>query len=308
MNRLLNRYHPDNVFSMVSLTSAFLVFLVLFGLLVSLVSGSRSALTTFGLSFVYRDIWDPIKGEFGAAASIYGTLVSSLIAIVIAVPLSVGIAIFLSELAPAWIRTPVSKAIELLAAIPSIIFGMWGLFIFCPWFSDHFQQWAGEHLTGIPWFGSLFSGPPIGVGLLTAGIILAFMILPIITSLTRDALAAIPNILRETAYGIGANQYEVTMKVLLPSVKRAVMSACILGLGRALGETMAVTFVIGGANRIETSLFMPTTSIASTIAQQFNEATQPIHIAALLGLGVLLFAITIIVMVIANRLIGTRTS
>jgi phosphate transport system permease protein len=306
MNRFISHYQPDRVFNTISFLSALVVFAVLFGLILSLLVGSQSALTTFGLSFIYRDVWDPINGEFGAAAAIYGTLVSACIAIIIAVPLSIGIAVFLSELAPTWVRTPVSKAIELLAAIPSIIFGMWGLFVFCPWFSDSFQMWAAQYLAPLPIIGPLFDGPPIGIGLLSAGIILAFMILPIITSLTRDALGQVPNILRETAYGIGANQYEVIMKVLVPSVKRAVMSACILGLGRALGETMAVTFVIGGANRIQASLFMPATSIASSIAQQFNEATKPIHIASLLGLGVLLFAITLIVMMLANKLIGAK--
>ncbi|EKO3553998.1 phosphate ABC transporter permease subunit PstC [Vibrio fluvialis] len=306
MNKAISRYQPDKIFSAVSFLSALMVFAVLLGLILSLLSGSQSALTTFGLSFVYRDVWDPINGEFGAAAAIYGTLVSAVIACLIAVPLSFGIAVFLSELAPRWVSAPVGKAIELLAAIPSIIFGMWGLFVFCPWFSDSFQMWAGEHLAEWPLIGPLFNGPPIGIGLLSAGIILAFMILPIITSLTRDALASIPNILRETAYGIGANPFEVITKVLLPSVRRAVLSACILGLGRALGETMAVTFVIGGANRIQASLFMPATSIASTIAQQFNEATQPIHIASLLGLGVLLFAITLVVMLVANKMVGVK--
>lgn len=306
MNKAISRYQPDKIFSAVSFFSALMVFAVLLGLILSLLSGSQSALTTFGLSFVYRDVWDPINGEFGAAAAIYGTLVSAVIACLIAVPLSFGIAVFLSELAPRWVSAPVGKAIELLAAIPSIIFGMWGLFVFCPWFSDSFQMWAGEHLAEWPLIGPLFNGPPIGIGLLSAGIILAFMILPIITSLTRDALASIPNILRETAYGIGANPFEVITKVLLPSVRRAVLSACILGLGRALGETMAVTFVIGGANRIQASLFMPATSIASTIAQQFNEATQPIHIASLLGLGVLLFAITLVVMLVANKMVGVK--
>ncbi len=296
----------DNIFNSVSLLSALIVLVLLAGLIISLISGSQLAFSTFGFKFIFNDTWDPIQGIFGAAASIYGTIVSSLIACLIAVPLSLGIAIFLSELAPEWIRTPVAKAIELLAAIPSIIFGMWGLFVFGPWFSDNFQVWSSEHLGDLPVIGALFSGPPIGVGLLSAGIILSFMILPIITSLTKEALASIPNVLRETAYGIGANQYEVITKVLLPSVKRAVVSACILGLGRALGETMAVTFVIGGTNRIETSLFMPATSIASTIAQQFNEATDSVHISSLLGLGVLLFVITFIVMLLANRLVGAK--
>lgn len=276
------------------------------GLFISLIHGSELAFSTFGLDFVFSDQWDPVNGIFGAAPAIFGTLVSAFIACLFAIPLSLGIAIFLSELAPEWIRTPIGKAIELLAAIPSIIFGMWGLFVFGPWFSENFQVWAGDHLSFIPVIGTLFSGPPIGVGLLSAGIILSFMILPIITALTREALASIPNVLRESAYGIGANQHEVIMKVLLPSVKRAVVSACILGLGRALGETMAVTFVIGGANRIESSLFMPATSIAATIAQQFNEATDSVHISSLLGLGVLLFVITFLVMFAANRLVGAK--
>lgn len=306
MNNTTNMNRGDNLFNSISLVSALIVLALLAGLIFSLISGSEQAFSTFGLGFVFSDQWDPIQGIFGAAASIYGTIVSSVIACLIAIPLSLGIAIFLSELAPEWVRTPVAKAIELLAAIPSIIFGMWGLFVFGPWFSEHFQVWSAEHLGDLPVIGALFSGPPIGVGLLSAGIILSFMILPIITALTKEALASVPNVLRECAYGIGANQYEVITKVLLPSVKRAVVSACILGLGRALGETMAVTFVIGGANRIQASLFMPATSIASTIAQQFNEATQSIHISSLLGLGVLLFVITFVVMLIANRLVGTH--
>ncbi|RQW62041.1 phosphate ABC transporter permease subunit PstC [Vibrio viridaestus] len=306
MNKTTHMNRGDTVFNSVSLFSAFIVLAVLLGLLISLIHGSQLAFSKFGLDFVFSTEWDPIGGVFGAAASIYGTVISSLIACLIAIPLSLGIAIFLSELAPQWIRTPIGKAIELLAAIPSIIFGMWGLFVFGPWFSENVQSWSSEHLGDLPLIGPMFSGPPIGVGLLSAGIILSFMILPIITALTREALVSIPNVLRETAYGIGANQYEVIMKILLPSVKRAVISACILGLGRALGETMAVTFVIGGANRIQASLFMPATSIASTIAQQFNEATNSIHVSSLLGLGVLLFVITFLVMFLANRLVGGK--
>jgi len=306
MNKAIHNNRGDSIFNSISMFSALIVLVLLSGLILSLINGSRLAFSTFGLHFIFDNTWDPIHSVFGAAASIYGTLVSSFIACIIAIPLSLGIAIFLSELAPKWIRSPIGKAIELLAAIPSIIFGMWGLFVFGPWFSDNIQTWSTEHLGDIPVIGDLFSGPPIGVGLLSAGVILSFMILPIITALTREALASIPNVLRETAYGLGANQYEVITKVLLPSVKRAVVSACILGLGRALGETMAVTFVIGGANRIQASLFMPATSIASTIAQQFNEATNAIHISSLLGLGVLLFVITFIIMFIANRLMGAK--
>ncbi|MDD1830024.1 phosphate ABC transporter permease subunit PstC, partial [Photobacterium sp. ZSDE20] len=246
---------------------------------------------------------DPINSNFGAASAIYGTLVTSFIAICIAVPVALGTAIFLAELAPKWISSPVSKAIELLAAIPSIIYGMWGLFVFAPWFSEGFQMWALTNLSGIPILGTWFSGPPIGIGLLSAGIILSFMILPIMTALTRDALRSIPDVLREAAYGVGATPFEVITKVLLPKVKSAVASAGILGLGRALGETMAVAFVIGGANRIETSLFMPASSISSTIAQQFNEATNEVHISSLIALGLVLFAITFVVMGAARYLL-----
>ncbi|WP_036819996.1 phosphate ABC transporter permease subunit PstC, partial [Photobacterium sanctipauli] len=214
-----------------------------------------------------------------------------------------GTAIFLAELTPKWVSVPVSKAIELLAAVPSIIYGMWGLFVFVPWFSEGFQMWAGMNLTGLPIIGQWFNGPPIGIGLLSAGIILSFMILPIMTSLTRDALKSVPNVLREAAYGTGATPFEVITKVLLPKVKNATVSAGILGLGRALGETMAVAFVIGGASRIEFSFFMPASSISSTIAQQFNEATNPMHIASLIGLGVVLFIITFFVMGFARRLL-----
>lgn len=283
-----------------------MIFITLVGIVLSLIDGGWKAFSEFGPGFVFRNVWDPVNSDFGAASAVYGTLVTSLIAIVIAIPVAIGTAIFLAELAPRWIALPVSKAIELLAAVPSIIYGMWGLFVFAPWFSEGFQMWAAIHLVGLPLIGSWFDGPPIGIGLLTAGIILSFMILPIVTALTRDALQSIPNVLREAAYGVGATPYEVITRVLLPKIKSAVVSAGILGLGRALGETMAVAFVIGGANRIETSLFMPASSISSTIAQQFNEATNPMHISSLIGLGLVLFAITVVVMGTARYL--TRAS
>ncbi|MEI8631835.1 phosphate ABC transporter permease subunit PstC [Vibrio sp. PP-XX7] len=301
---ILNRkFNGDSVFHKLSFASALLIFLTLCGIVISLIHGGWPAFRAFGPGFIFRDIWDPINGQFGAAAAIYGTLVTSFIAMIIAAPIALGTAIFLAELAPSWISGPVSKAIELLAAIPSIIYGMWGLFIFVPWFSEGFQMWANDHLVDLPLIGPWFDGPPIGIGLLSAGIILSFMILPIMTSLTRDALNSIPNVLREAAYGTGATPYEVITRVLIPQVKNATVSSGILGLGRALGETMAVTFVIGGANRIETSFFMPATSISSTIAQQFNEATDPMHIASLLALGAVLFLITFIVMYFARRLL-----
>lgn len=301
-----NKWNGDAVFHKLSFVSALLIFITLTGIVLSLIDGGWPAFKEFGPGFVYTNIWDPIGGNFGAAAAIYGTLVTSFIAIVIAAPVALGTAIFLAELAPRWVAEPVSKAIELLAAVPSIIYGMWGLFVFSPWFSNGFQMWATAKLVGIPVIGPWFDGPPIGIGLLTAGIILSFMILPIMTSLTRDALKSIPNVLREAAYGTGATPFEVIIKILIPKVKNAVVSAGILGLGRALGETMAVAFVIGGASRIETSLFMPASSISSTIAQQFNEATDSMHIASLIALGVVLFIITFFVMALARRLVKAK--
>lgn len=296
----------DSIFNKLSFLSALLIFITLTGIVISLIEGGWPAFMKFGPGFVFTNVWDPIGGNFGAAAAIYGTLVTSFIAIVIAAPIALGTAIFLAELAPRWLSLPVSKAIELLAAVPSIIYGMWGLFVFSPWFSNGFQMWAAMNLVDIPLIGSWFDGPPIGIGLLTAGIILSFMILPIMTSLTRDALKSIPNVLREAAYGTGATPFEVITKVLIPKVKNATVSAGILGLGRALGETMAVAFVIGGASRIETSFFMPASSISSTIAQQFNEATDPMHIASLIALGVVLFIITFFVMAFARRLVNRK--
>ncbi|NLS13664.1 phosphate ABC transporter permease subunit PstC [Vibrio sp. SM6] len=298
-----SKLNGDSIFNKLSFTSALLIFITLVGIILSLIDGGWPAFKEFGPGFVFRDVWDPINGQFGAAAAIYGTLVTSFIAIVIAAPIALGTAIFLAELAPKWIAAPVSKAIELLAAVPSIIYGMWGLFVFVPWFSNGFQMWALMNLTDVPVIGPWFNGPPIGIGLLAAGIILSFMILPIMTSLTRDALKSIPDVLREAAYGSGATPFEVITKVLIPKVKNATVSAGILGLGRALGETMAVAFVIGGASRIEFSLFMPASSISSTIAQQFNEATDPTHIASLIALGVVLFIITFFVMGFARRLL-----
>ena len=299
----LPQLNGDSIFQKLSFTSAILILIVLIGIVLSLIDGGWLALAKFGPGFVFSDAWDPVASGFGAAAAIYGTLISSLIAIVIAIPAGIGTAIFLAELAPPWLSRPVGMAIELLAAVPSIIYGMWGLFVFAPWFSEGFQMWALENLTGLPLIGPWFDGPPIGVGLLTAGIILSFMILPIITALTRDALKTIPNVVREAAYGIGATPYEVITRVLLPSIRNAAVGASILGLGRALGETMAVAFVIGGANRIETSLFMPASSIASTIAQQFNEATDELHISALISLGLVLFVLTFVVMGAARLLL-----
>ncbi|TCN81053.1 phosphate ABC transporter permease subunit PstC [Shewanella fodinae] len=289
-------WQGDDLFRRACLTSAGLISVLMFAILLSLCIGAWPALEKFGVGFFFSSEWNPVTKEFGAANALYGTLVSSVIAVFLALPVGLGIAIFLSELCPVWLSRPLSIAIELLAAVPSIIYGMWGLFVFAPWFSEGFQVWAGEHLSELPIIGHLFSGPPMGVGLLTSGIILAFMILPILTSLIKEALSTVPKVLREATYGIGATQFEVIIKVLLPAIKGPIFGALILALGRALGETMAITFVIGGAQSIESSLFMPATSISATIAEQFNEATGDMHISALIGLGLVLFMITFIVM------------
>lgn len=286
----------ERLFRRASFTSAICIMLLMTALFASLVGGAWPAISQFGFGFITSTDWDPVKSLFGAANALYGTIVSAVIAVLLATPIGIAIAISLSELVPKWVAKPISIAIELLAAVPSIIYGMWGLFVFAPWFSENIQMWLLDHLSEIPVIGNLFSGPPIGLGLLTSGIILAIMILPILTSLIKDALATVPNVLRESSYGIGAHSYEVILKVLLPSIKSSILGAFILALGRALGETMAITFVIGGSQGINASLFMPATSISATIAEQFNEATNPLHLASLLELGLVLFVITFIVM------------
>lgn len=293
----------DAVFQRICRASAFLIGILMLGIMLSLTMGAWPALQHFGFEFFTSAQWNPVTEEFGALNALYGTIISSVIAVAIALPISIGIAVFLSELCPKNWSRPIYIGIELLAAVPSIIYGMWGLFVFAPWFSQGFQLWAGQHLTGLPLIGGLFQGPPMGVGLLTAGIILAFMILPILTSLIKEALSTLPNVLREASYGIGATQFEVIVHVLLPAIKGPIFGALILALGRALGETMAITFVIGGAQSISSSLFMPATSIAATIAEQFNEATGALQISSLIGLGLVLFMITFIVMGVARILL-----
>ncbi|MFP8965769.1 phosphate ABC transporter permease subunit PstC [Pokkaliibacter sp. CJK22405] len=298
--------NSDSIFQRLCWVSAIMIAVLLAAILVSLFMGAAPALKEFGFGFLFSTEWNPVTEEFGAANALYGTLISSFIAIVLALPVSLAISIFLTELAPSWMAHIASTAIELLAAVPSIIYGMWGLFVFAPWFSEHFQMWALDNLSDIPVLGTIFSGPPMGVGLLTAGIILAFMILPILTALIKEALSTVPNVMREASYGIGANRWEVTRHVLVPAVRSAIVGAVILALGRALGETMAVTFVIGGAQDMNSSLFMPATSVSATIAEQFNEATGDMHISSLLALGLLLFVITFIVMAAARLLMKRK--
>ncbi|SDI07280.1 phosphate transport system permease protein [Vibrio xiamenensis] len=285
----------DRCFKQASLFSALSVTVIMVAIFATLVFGALPAIKQFGIGFIFSTEWDPINLVFGAGNALYGTLVSSIIAALLATPVGIAIAISLSELMPKWLSHPVSIAIELLSAVPSIIYGMWGLFVFAPWFANGPQIWMLEHISGIPLIGPLFSGVPLGQGLLTAGIILAFMILPIMTALIKDALNTVPNVLKESSYGIGANTYEVISKILLPSIKSSIFGAFILALGRALGETMAVTFVIGNAQDISAALFMPATSISATIANQFNEA-DGIKMSALMALGLVLFIVTFLVM------------
>lgn len=283
--------------------SAAVVFLAVMGTLIALFIGAKPALAKFGLGFLYSGDWNPVREEFGALVAIFGTLVSSAIAMLIAVPLSFGIALFITELAPSWLKRPIGTAIELLAAIPSIIYGMWGLFVFAPLFADHIQPWVIDHVEDIPVLGLLFGGPPMGIGMFTAGLILAIMIMPFITAVMRDVFEIVPPVLKESAYGLGATTSEVVVKVVLPYTRVGVIGGIMLGLGRALGETMAVTFVIGNAHRLHGSLFMPGTTISATLANEFTEAVGDIYTSSLMALGMILFLITFIVLALAQLLL-----
>jgi phosphate transport system permease protein len=270
--------------------------------------GAWPALDKFGFGFFSSTEWNPVTEEFGAAVAIFGTLVTSIIALIIAVPVSFGIAIFITELAPLWLKRPIGTAIELLAAIPSIIYGMWGLFVFVPLFADHVQPWVTDHFGEMPLVGSLVQGPPMGIGMFTAGLILAIMILPFITAVMRDVFEVVPTVLKESAYGLGATTWEVVRGVVLPYTKVGVVGGIMLGLGRALGETMAVTFVIGNAHRISASLFMPGNTISSTLANEFTEAVGAMYSSSLIALGLVLFLITFIVLAFAKLLLMRLTA
>lgn len=276
--------------------SALLILALMIGIFWELLSNSRLAIQKFGFKFLVSEVWNPVTQEFGAASSIYGTLVSTAIALLLAVPLSLAIAVFLVELAPPAISRLVGYAIELLAAIPSIIFGMWGLFVFAPFMAEHIQPGLSKALGFLP----LFQGPPMGIGMLTAGIILALMILPFISAVARDVFRMVPAVVKESAYGLGSTTWEVTRKVTISYGLRGLLGAAFLGLGRAIGETMAVTFVIGNDHTISKSLFSPANSIASTLANEFAEASEPLYLSALVKLGLVLFAITILIQIIAQ--------
>jgi phosphate transport system permease protein len=284
---------------------ALLVLAALLGAALSTLWGGREVLFGQGLHFLTSDAWNPVTDDYGALAPIFGTLVTSLIALVLAVPVSFGIALFLTEIAPAWLRGPVGTAIELLASIPSIIYGMWGLFVFVP-FMARIEPGLSATLGRIPLLGKLFQGPPLGLGLLTAGIVLAFMILPFISSVMREVFSAVPARLKESSYALGSTTWEVVWDIVLPYTRSAVIGGIFLGLGRALGETMAVTFVLGNAYSITGSLLMPGTTISSSIANEFNEAVG-LHRSALVALGFLLFVVTFLVLLISRLMLYRLT-
>jgi phosphate transport system permease protein len=293
----------EKLFSSGTRLSALVVFLAVVGTLIALFLGARPALFKFGVGFLYSTDWNPVTEKFGALVAIFGTLITSAIALVIAIPLSFGVALFITELAPSWLKRPVGTAIELLAAIPSIIYGMWGLFVFAPWFADYIQPWITDHTGGLPLLGRLFDGPAMGIGIFTTGLILAIMIIPFITAVMRDVFEVVPAELKESAYGLGATTSEVVVKVVLPFTKVGVLGGIMLGLGRALGETMAVTFVIGNAHRLYSSLFMPGTTISATLANEFTEAVGEIYTSSLMALGMILFLITFTVLTLAQLLL-----
>lgn len=297
----------DFIFHKVTATFALSVLLVLMGIIISLVIGAWPAFKAFGPSFITTVNWDPVNDEYGAMIAIVGTLLTSGIALLIAFPISFGIALFLTEICPVWLRRPLGTAVELLAGVPSIIYGMWGLFVFAPLFADYVQPLLKSTLGKLPLIGALFSGPMMGIGILTAGLILAIMIIPFIASVMRDVFEIVPAVLKESAYGLGCTRWEVVRKIVLPYTKTGVVGGVMLGLGRALGETMAVTFVIGNANELSLSLFAAGNSIASTLANEFAEAQTPLHVSSLFALALILFVITFIVLSAAKLMLASMS-
>jgi phosphate transport system permease protein len=293
----------DRVFRLVTGGAAWVVLLLLIAVAVSMAWGGRLAFETFGWHFIVSSNWDSVNGQFGALVAIYGTLVTSAIALIIAVPVSIGIALFLTEIAPQVLRQPIAVAIELLAAVPSIIYGMWGLFVFAPFMANHIEPWLSNTLGTWPVVGALFSGPPIGIGMLTAGIVLGIMIIPFIAAVARDVFNAVPSALRESAVALGSTRWEILQHVTLPYTRSAIVGAIFLGLGRALGETMAVTFVLGNAHDLSPSLLMPSNSIAAAIANEFTEADTALYRSSLIALAFLLFIVTFIVLSLAKLML-----
>ncbi|HQR19642.1 MAG TPA: phosphate ABC transporter permease PstC [Burkholderiaceae bacterium] len=294
----------DLVFAAATRAAALVTLLLLVGILVSLFIGAWPSIQQFGLKFLWTGEWDPVQEKFGGLVMIYGTLATSAIALLIAVPVSFGIALFLTELSPKWLKRPLGTAIELLAAIPSIVYGMWGLLVFSPLLAQYVQQPLQRAFGEVPVLGALFSGPPVGIGILSAGIILAIMIIPFIAAVMRDVFEVTPAMLKESAYGLGATTWEVVSRVVLPYTKAGVIGGVMLGLGRALGETMAVTFVIGNFNQLNSlSLFEAANSITSALANEFAEATPGLHEASLIYLGLVLFFITFVVLALSKLLL-----
>src|SRR6476620_6329421 len=302
--RTLRRFHiSDRTFGTLTLISAITVLVILAGVMISLVHGSLPAWRAFGFEFFTSQSWNPVTEKFGALPAIYGTLLTSFIAMLIGVPVSLGIAIFLTEICPQSLRRTIGIAIELLAGIPSIIYGIWGLFVFAPWFQVHVQPLFIDGFANIPVLNQFFAGPPYGIGMLTAGLILAIMVLPFITSITREVFGTVPPVLKEAAYGIGCTRWEVVRRVVIPYTRVGIIGGVMLGLGRALGETMAVTFVIGNAHKVAVSFFAPGTTISATIANEFTEAVGDVYSSALIALGLILFIFTFAVLAFARYLL-----
>lgn len=301
--RLKRQTMLDMLFRSLTRASAMCVLVLLAAIIVSLIMGSMPAIRAFGFGFLSSPEWDPTNDRFGALIPIVGTLITSAIALLIAIPVSFGIAIFLTELSPRVLRRPLGVAIELLAGIPSIIYGMWGLFVFAPLFAEHIEPWLIKYLGAMSYIGPFFSGPPMGIGILTASIILSIMIIPFIASVMRDVFEVVPTLLKESAYGLGATTWEVLWNVVIPYTKVGVAGGIMLGLGRALGETMAVTFVIGNAHELGKSLLMPGNSISSALANEFTEAFGELYTASLIELGLILFFITFVVLSLARYML-----
>ena len=293
----------DTVFHLLTLAAAWAVLILLGGVIASLVLGSMPAIKAFGLNFLSTEAWNPVTEKFGAMAPVYGTIVTSLIAMAIAVPSAMAIAIFLTELCPFTLRKPIGIAIELLAGIPSIIYGIWGLFVLAPFLQEHVEPGLIASFGNVPVLSKLFAGPPYGIGVLTAGIILAVMVLPIVTSISRDVFETVPPVLKEAAYAVGCTTWEVIRSVVIPYTRVGLIGGVMLGLGRALGETMAVTFVIGNAHKIAPSLLAPGTTISATIANEFTEAVGDLYTSALIELGLILFVITFIILAISRYML-----
>ncbi|HEY6516448.1 MAG TPA: phosphate ABC transporter permease subunit PstC [Steroidobacteraceae bacterium] len=301
--RMAGQRLKERIFHGTTLAAALLVLVLLGGVAVSLVHGAWPAFARFKLAFLTREIWNPVTDEYGALGAVYGTVVTSVIAMLLALPVSFGIAVFLTELAPSWLKRPVGVAIELLAAIPSIIYGFWGLFVLAPMLQEHAEPWISSTLGALPGIGVLFQGAPFGIGMLTAGIVLAIMIVPFIAAVMRDVFETVPDVLKESGYGLGATTWEVIWRVVVPYSRAGMVGGTMLGLGRALGETMAVTFVIGNAHQISRSLLDPGTTISAAIANEFTEATTKLYSSSLVALGALLFVITFSVIAAARLML-----